>query len=401
MTKLCHSRDPGPSTALTELLQHRLKSLFRSCLFHVVILLIAGTLLPLHGEEEKQHSKGEGVHSSALMRGERLFFGLVEGKLEGMACASCHNTVEIDTFNWNPNAWEIAHKYKDRELQAFTSAVLNPSGKTMSMAHQSFNLTEADVELIKNYLDHFEQTGLTKRKPVVNKIFLFLILGVILTWVLLDALFFKKVRPRFLLGIIFIGAFGWQVWLMVEAGTALGRQESYEPDQPVKFSHMVHATDNQIDCEYCHYTVDYSKSAGFPEVNLCMNCHILIREGTHSGKYEIDKVVEAHETGTPIAWVRVHNLQDHAFFSHAQHVAVGGMECQECHGAVETMDRVRQVSDLSMGWCINCHRESEVQFVDNAFYDTYEEVRKKLEAGEIDRVTADMTGANDCSKCHY
>ena len=347
-------------------------------------------------EEHDSHSSVEG-----LMRGERLFYGLIDGKFESKACADCHNTVEIDTFNWNPNAWEIASQYKERSLEEFRKAVLNPTGTTMSKMHQTFNLNEGDVELIKLFLDDFEEHGLSKRKPVINKIFLFILLGVVLTWVILDIFFFKKVKRRYILGIIFIVALGWQAKLLWEAGTSLGRQENYEPDQPVKFSHVVHAFDMQIDCQYCHTTVTSSKHAGIPDMNICWNCHSIVREGSHSGKHQISKVVEAWESGTPIQWIKVHNLQDHVFFSHAQHVTVGKVECGTCHGYIEGMDRVRQVGDLSMGWCINCHRDTEVQFFDNKFYAQYKELHKLMESGEIDRVTAELTGGTECSKCHY
>jgi hypothetical protein len=347
-------------------------------------------------EEHDSHSSREG-----LMRGERLFYGLIDGKFDSKACANCHNTIEIDTFNWNPNAWEIANQYKERSLEEFQKAVLNPSGETMSRMHQTFHLNESDVEHIKLFLDHFEEQGLTKRKPVINKIFLFILLGVVLTWVILDVFFIKKVKRRYILGIIFIVALGWQFKLLYEAGTSLGRQEHYEPDQPIKFSHVVHASDNQIDCQYCHTTVTQSKHAGIPDVSICWNCHSIVREGSYSGKHQINKVVEAWESGKSIQWVKVYNLQDHVFFSHAQHVKVGKVDCSTCHGAVEEMDRVRQVGDLSMGWCINCHRDTEVQFFDNAFYTQYEELQKKMKSGEIDRVTAELTGGTECSKCHY
>ncbi len=347
------------------------------------------------GEHDNQHSV------EGLMRGERLFYGLIDGKFESKACADCHNTVEIDTFNWNPNAWEIAHLYKDKSLEEFQKAVLSPTSQTMSVVHETFSLNEVDVEMIKLFLDDFESHGLEKQKPVINKIFLFILLGVLLTWIILDILFFKKVKRRYLLGILLVAAIGWQFKLVHEAGTALGRQEFYEPDQPIKFSHVVHVADNQIDCQYCHNTVSYSKSAGIPDVNVCWNCHAIVREGTHSGQHQISKVVDAFESGTPIEWIRIHNLQDHAFFSHAQHVTVGKLECATCHGAIEEMDRVRQVTDLSMGWCINCHRDTEVQFFDNAFYAQYEELQKKMKSGEIDRVTAELTGGTECSKCHY
>jgi hypothetical protein len=353
---------------------------------------------PAYGVEEEH---GDAHSHEDLMRGERLFYGLVKGKFEANACADCHNTMEIDTFNWNPNAWEIAHAYKQRSVEEFKAAVLNPAGVTMTTMHETFNLSEEDVELIKVFLDDFEEKGLATRKPVINKIFLFILLGVVLTWVLLDVFFLKKVKRRYILGLIFLGALAWQVKLVYEAGTALGRQEAYEPDQPVKFSHAVHADENQIDCQYCHTTVSHAKSAGLPDVNVCWNCHSIVREGSNSGKHQIQKVVDAYENGTPIEWIRIHNLQDHVFFSHAQHVEVAGLDCATCHGPVEEMDRVRQVGDLSMGWCINCHRDTEVQFFDNAFYAQYEELHRKMKSGEIDRVTAEMIGGTECSKCHY
>jgi hypothetical protein len=373
----------------------RISSLSFSLAFLLISIL---SLSDAKGAQEEHDS-----HSSVagLMRGERLFYGLIDGKFESKACADCHNTVEIDTFNWNPNAWEIAHQYKERSLEEFQRAVLKPTGMTMSKMHQTFHLNESDVELIKLFLDNFEEHGLTKRKPVINKIFLFILLGVVLTWVLLDLLFLKKVKRRYILGILFVLALGWQAKLLYEAGTSLGRQENYEPDQPVKFSHVVHAFDMQIDCQYCHTTVTRSKHAGIPDVNICWNCHSIVREGSHSGKHQINKVVEAWESGVPIQWVKVHNLQDHVFFSHAQHVTVGKVECLTCHGVIEGMDRVRQVGDLSMGWCINCHRDTEVQFFDNAFYAQYKELQKLMKSGEIDRVTAELTGGTECSKCHY
>jgi len=395
MTNICQRHGIPPEGERAFPCVHKFKHLL-VLIFIVFISAISSSSL---WAAEEEH--GAEHYSPGLKRGERLFYGLVSGKFENKACADCHNTVEIDTFNWNPNAWEIAHKYKEKSTEEFTNAVMNPSGRTMMVVHQSFNLNEAEIGLIKEFLDHFEEEGLTKTKPIINKILLFLLLGVILTWVVIDAIFMKKVKKKWILGLLFIGALGWQVQLLLDAGIALGRQENYEPDQPIKFSHHVHSTENQMDCKYCHHTVEHSKSAGFPEVELCMNCHIIVREGSNSGRHEIDKVVAAYENGEHIEWIRIHNLQDHAFFSHAQHVKIGNIACQTCHGPIETMDRVKQVSDLSMGWCINCHRDTEVQFFDNAFYAEYEELHEKVKSGEIDRVTAELVGGTECSKCHY
>ncbi|MCF8224409.1 MAG: cytochrome c family protein [Bacteroidales bacterium] len=397
MIKSCQQHGfPGRGTTILPCIQ---KSGNRILIF----ILFFFFMLPVNIVIAADESGGdnENHYSPGLKRGERLFYGLIEGKFQGNACGDCHNTMEIDTFNWNPNAWEIAHKYKDRSVEEFQKAVLNPTGRTMSVTHTSFNLNEAEVELIKKYLDHFEEQGLTKQKPIINKILLFLLLGALLTWIVLEVLFLKKVRRKWILGVLFIGALGWQIQLLLDAGIALGRQENYEPDQPIKFSHWVHVTDNHIDCNYCHHTVEHSKSAGIPETELCMNCHIIVREGTYSGRHEINKLVNAYENGDPIEWIRIHNLQDHVFFSHAQHVAVGKIECRTCHGPIENMHRVKQVTDLSMGWCINCHRDTEVQFFENDFYDKYEALHRAVKAGEIERVTAEQVGGTECSKCHY
>ena len=394
MTKTCQqhgSRSSGPCSPNSGI----------KFLFFLLFIFFIAPPNHLAAASEESGDGHEGNYSQGVKRGERLFYGLVAGKFEGNACADCHNTVEIDTFNWNPNAWEIAHKYKGKSTEEFTQVVMSPPGRTMSVVHESFDLNESEIGLIKEFLDHFEEKGLAKQKPVINKILLFLLLGVLLTWIVLDVIFFKKVKRKWILGVLFIGALGWQIQLLYDAGTSLGRQHNYEPDQPIKFSHLVHAEENKIDCKYCHHTSEQSQTAGFPEVELCMNCHIIVREGTYSGKHEINKLVAAHEAGDPIEWVRVHNLQDHVFFSHAQHVKIGKIDCQTCHGPVEEMNRVRQVSDLSMGWCVNCHRDTEVQFFDNGFYEKYEELHRKMKAGEIDRVTAEMVGGTDCSKCHY
>jgi hypothetical protein len=373
----------------------RISSLSFSLALLILFIFPAATVFGVQ-EGHEEHSSAEG-----LMRGERLFYGLIDGKFETKACADCHNTVEIDTFNWNPSAFEIADQYRGKTLEEFQKAVLNPVGVTMGEMHRTFHLNESDVEAIKLFLDDFAEHGLSKKKPVINKIFLFILLGVVLTWVILDIFFLKRVKRRYILGIIFFVALGWQAKLLYEAGTALGRQELYEPDQPIKFSHVVHATDNQIDCKYCHNTVDRSRHAGIPGVDVCWNCHSLVREGSYSGKHQISKVVDAHEQARSIPWIKVHNTPEHVYFSHAQHVAVGKIECGTCHGAVEWMDRVRQVGDLSMGWCINCHRDTEVQFFDNQFYTQYKELQKRIESGEIEGITAEQTGGTECSKCHY
>jgi hypothetical protein len=188
--------------------------------------------------------------------------------------------------------------------------------------------------------------------------------------------------------------------IVVEA-QFLGRQPGYEPDQPILFSHKIHAGINKIDCKYCHTTVTESKHAGIPPVQLCMNCHNVVREGTHSGTEEIAKIYQAIETGKPIEWIRVHNLPDHAYFNHAQHVGAGEVDCTECHGDVANMHRVGQVQTLGMGWCIECHRTSEVKFQENKFYLEYTKLQEEIKTGKRTRVTVNDIGGTECAQCHY
>jgi hypothetical protein len=188
--------------------------------------------------------------------------------------------------------------------------------------------------------------------------------------------------------------------VFVEAA-GLGRQQYYQPDQPVWFSHKVHAGQNKIDCMYCHYTADKSMHAGIPPTQLCMNCHNVVKQGKITGTTEIEKIYKAIETGKPIEWVKVHNLPDHAYFNHAQHVNVGKVACAECHGEVEKMNQIIQVNDLSMGWCIECHRTKEVQFATNKFYQQYTQLQQKLKDGEIAKVKVADIGGEECQQCHY
>ncbi len=195
--------------------------------------------------------------------------------------------------------------------------------------------------------------------------------------------------------------------IFVEAA-ALGRQQYYQPDQPIYFSHAVHAGQNQIDCEYCHFSAEEGMHAGIPPTQVCMNCHHQVRDtkltfenGTVKGSDEIKKIYQHMESGEPIQWIKVHNLPDHVYFNHAQHVKAGGLECEECHGPVEKMDQIIQVEDLSMGWCIECHRTKEVNFAGNKFYDKYKKLHEKIANGEIGKVTPAMLGGDECQKCHY
>ncbi|MGB0788674.1 MAG: cytochrome c3 family protein, partial [Marinirhabdus sp.] len=182
----------------------------------------------------------------------------------------------------------------------------------------------------------------------------------------------------------------------------------------------VHAGENEIDCNYCHSSARKSKHSGIPSLNVCMNCHKNIAEyngeedlenGYTKAFYdaEIQKLYKAvgwdettqSYTGKtePVKWVRIHNLPDFAYFNHSQHVTVAGIACQECHGPVEEMEIMRQHAPLTMGWCINCHRETNVSMAGNEYYENiHEQLAKKY---GVDKVTAAQMGGLECGKCHY
>jgi len=248
----------------------------------------------------------------------------------------------------------------------------------------------------------------------------------------------------------------------------LGRQQNYEPDQPIAFSHATHAGIHKIECQYCHDGARRSKHAVIPATNTCMNCHAAIKVGSQHGTAELSKIyasagwnpntgkyIEGYEEMSqeeikeifskwitdnykdekevdkldendmeviegqwnnivtsltneqkkavqgPIEWTRVHNLPDHVYFNHAQHVTAGKIECQTCHGAVEEMEVLKQDAPLSMGWCINCHRQTEVQFADNDYYKDYAKYHEEIQSGERDKVTVADIGGLECQKCHY
>ncbi|MGB3175963.1 MAG: c-type cytochrome [Saprospiraceae bacterium] len=256
----------------------------------------------------------------------------------------------------------------------------------------------------------------------------------------------------------------------VKNGIGFGRQQNYQPDQPIKFSHTTHAGLNKIDCQYCHDGARRSKHSVIPAMNTCMNCHKAITKGSIYGTSELSKIfasvgfnpntnqyipnydqlpekdiegifkkwigdnylvdnnikaidrdgervmneqwneIKSSLTSStkpkiqgPVEWIRIHSLPDHVYFNHAQHVTVGGIECQQCHGKVETMDVVRQYATLSMGWCVNCHRETEVKsFSTNNYYlGQYEKYHDALKNGTMKKVTVEDIGGLECQKCHY
>lgn len=254
-------------------------------------------------------------------------------------------------------------------------------------------------------------------------------------------------------------------YFTVNRAVSLNRQQDYQPEQPIKFSHVTHAGVNKIDCQYCHDGARRSQHSVIPATNTCMNCHSAIRKGSTYGTAEITKIyasigynpsndtyIEDYESLSqeevkavytkwiadqyeadkgvmdsrgerevetqwnhivesltndvkkqvqgPIPWVRIHNLPEHVFFSHEQHVMAGGVACQTCHGPVEEMEVVKQFSTLAMGWCINCHRETEVNF-SNDYYEIYTHYHEEMKDGTRSQITVEDIGGTECQKCHY
>ena len=200
----------------------------------------------------------------------------------------------------------------------------------------------------------------------------------------------------------------------------VGVDQGYMPVQPIHYSHKIHAGANQIECKYCHSSARVSKHSGIPSLNVCMNCHMNIAEyngeedlenGYTKDFYtkEIKKLYAAvgwdetnqRYTGEsqPVKWVRIHNLPDFVYFNHAQHVEVGEIACEKCHGPVEEMEIMYQYSPLTMGWCINCHRETNVKVESNEYYTKIHEALSKKYG--VEKLTVAQMGGLECGKCHY
>lgn len=375
-------------------------------------------------------------------------------------CASCHKPLEAYVgpalkgardrepskdwvYKWIPN----------------TTVMVNTDPYAMKLKAQFGNvvmtsfpdLKKEDIDAILDYANKYTKPGGTPEGPVTepqsdNSILygiLTLILAVI-GFVLLQVnsnlkkltdekdgvkshtpVPFYRNKAYLLLVIIVLFVFGG--YYLVEGAMGLGRMKGYQPVQPIYYSHRVHAGDNQISCLYCHSGAQDSKHANIPSVNVCMNCHMAVKDfggkpltredgSPVDANGEIQKLYAAagwnpstktyDKPGQPIEWVRIHNLPDFVYFNHSQHVKVGQVHCQTCHGEIQKMDEVKQFADLSMGWCVNCHRTTNVQFNDDAghgnkFYSIYEKFHQDIKDHKYDSVTVEKIGGTECMKCHY
>ncbi len=379
-------------------------------------------------------------------------------------CASCHNPIKQVT---GPALKGIDSRVPDKKLLYSwirnNAAVLASGNKYFNDLYVSFNktpmntfptLTDAEIDAILKYVETYPEPGANKGPagPAVpveesDNSLLYGILTMILAVIMLVLLqvnanlkklsddksgipahepipFYRNKAYLTLLGLALFVLGGYYI---VQGAIGLGRQQDYQPEQPIYYSHKVHAGTNQISCLYCHGGAWDSKMAGVPSLNICMNCHAAINEYKGEPLYnaagkEVDANSEIQklysytgydpksgkytEPGKQIEWVKIHNLPDHVYFNHSQHIRVGKVQCQTCHGSITQMNEVKQFAELSMGWCINCHRTTKVNFPDSAgngnkFYSIYEKFNHNLASGTMDSVTVENIGGTECQKCHY
>lgn len=368
------------------------------------VLFLSISLSALSADQDKEHAAQDTLSHEDVVRGERLFHGLINLDNKAMACSGCHSTFSasfIDSVNWNPDALEISLKYLDRSADDLARVLINPSGMKMAEVHKDFKFNPQEIAQIKGFMDRFPEKGLTEKKPEITNLLLFIIASILFLASFTDLVITRKLKKQWINLAVLSLTSVYITWVLVINAIAIGRSPGYSPDQPIKFSHSIHAGQNKTECIYCHSYAPVSKVSGITPTNVCMNCHLVVRNGSRSGMFEIAKVISSFENREPVRWVQVHNLPDHVYYNHSQHVNAGGLDCTECHGPVANMDRIYQVSDLSMGWCVNCHRTRKVNFDENEFYSQYTLLSEKVSEGILDSVMVDTQGGNDCMRCHY
>lgn len=329
------------------------------------------------------------------------------------SCARCHSIGKgkligpdlADIKQRHDSAWFVNFIRSSDSLirSGDTSAVrlFNDYGKTPMPPH---DYSPQEIKLLIDYIEN-ESLKLKANPAFLDNTFnnapgsntVIFIFGLFLVLFPVIDIFFTKFIKYIYLNLIILAA-GFIICgkVIYSEAVSLGSSIGYEPDQPIKFSHRVHAGENKINCVYCHYNAYESRYASIPSTELCLNCHNVIRYGTNTGEEEINKIHQAVEEEKPIQWVKVYNLPAHVFFSHAQHVNAGKIGCDKCHGDVANMGRIQQVNGLSMGWCMDCHKQTEIQ-KDNKYYSSYKQVSNNKNG----KVTVADIGGNNCQKCHY
>jgi cytochrome c551/c552 len=377
-------------------------------------------------------------------------------------CATCHNPLRIVV---GPALKGVSSRVPDQKLLHSwiknNAAVLASGNKYFNDLSKQFggspmnlfpSMTDAEINSILSYVDSYKEPGPvsgpagTVAKSEDNSLLygiLTLILAVIMFTMLQVNSSLKKLadekegipaiepvpfyRNKVYIALTTLVLFVIGGYYLVQGAIGLGRSQNYQPEQPIFFAHKVHAGTNQISCLYCHGNAWDSKHATVPSLNVCMNCHAAINEYKGEPLYRedgkpVDGTAEIQalykHTGydpatgkysgktSPVEWVKIHNLPDYVFFSHAQHVRVGQVQCQTCHGPVQDMYEMKQFAELSMSWCVNCHRTTKVNFPEdgnngNKFYSIYRKFHEDLKEGTLDSVTVENIGGTECQKCHY
>lgn len=395
-------------------------------------------------------------------------FAAPDGKaLFNSNCASCHNPIKDATgpalqgVDTHPHGKEWIYKWIKNPSAVIASG--DPHAKELvdkyKVVMTAFPaLTNEDVDAILKYVDEFKAPSATPEgapagTPVQDTgnsngwLYSFITIILLALMVILWRANYglrrvanekegipneKEVpfyRNKVVIAITVIILFILGGYWLVNGAIELGRQQNYQPEQPIFYSHKVHAGVNQINCLYCHAGAEKSRQAMIPSPNVCMNCHKQINEYTGTeklitaegkevnGTEEIQKLYKyagwdpskkdyirdanGNIISKPIVWTKIHNLPDHVYFNHSQHVKVGKVQCQRCHGPVQEMDEVYQFAPLSMGWCINCHRQTQVQFADNKYYSLFEKYHEEIKSGKRNGVTVEDVGGLECQKCHY
>jgi cytochrome c551/c552 len=404
--------------------------------------------------------------STFVLIGNRLY--AQDGKaLFQSNCAQCHNPVKVVT---GPALKGVTERVPDKKLlhdwiknnqkvlasgNPYFTSLFNQFNKTPMNVFPT--LTDPEIDAILKYVESYTVPGNPPtggpednvKTPSSDNTLLYGILTLILAIIMMVLLqvnsSLKKLsddkegipaaepipfyRNKAYITLIILLIFVIGGYFTIQGAIGLGRTKDYQPEQPIFYSHKVHAGINQISCLYCHGNAWESKHATVPALNVCMNCHAAINDYSKGPKLfredgsEVDGTAEIQklysytgydpksgkystEHAKPVEWTKIHNLPDHVFFSHAQHIRAGKVQCQTCHGPIQEMNEVKQFADVSMGWCINCHRTTKVNFPDSAgngnkFYSIYEKFHTDLRTGKKDSITVENIGGTECQKCHY
>lgn len=360
--------------------------------------------ITVHAIEDKSDSlANRDQYELVIQRGKLLFTTKPDSGTASAACVSCHTIEPSDSFNWNPTAYEIAKTIPEYDLAGFGELIAFPFGSDRLMeAHDGYDYSEKELNEMRFFL-----STLIDKSPVHNAqkrdrfFLLYIFLGVIFLLGITDLFIVKKVYYRWIHWIMIFGSLTGFFFLIADDVFGIGLQRGYKPTQVLKFSHQLHCTENQINCYYCHSSARHTHNGGFPSVGTCMNCHTLVREGSNSGERELAILIDHWDNQKPLKWIKVNNLPDHVFFSHVQHVSIANSDCADCHGKVEDMHEIKQVLDMNMKWCLDCHETQLIETEGNPYYQSvFSSPENRVNPGISDSVSVKEHGGWDCMKCH-